>query len=188
MLDLKNTETVLEKRERVTIKLDKLKPAAVLIPYFIKDEKEHLLLTVRSQKVANHKGQIAFPGGNQEEGEGVTECALRETWEEVGILPKDVKIIGKTDDIVTVSSFRVTPVLARVPYPYEWEKNDFEIDEIIEVPILPLLDEKNITKNIITSSQGNFAVYYFQWGSYNIWGATGRIVANFLNLLYGKDL
>lgn len=188
MLDLDDVKSELTNRDRIVLKLDDLKPAAVLMPYFIKDGREHLLLTVRSQKVAEHKGQIAFPGGHVEPGEPLLDCALREAKEEVNIDPDDVKILGSIDDIVTVTSYRVTPFLGQIPYPYEFIKSDYEIDEIIEVPIAPLLDEKNITKNMIASTTGEFAVYYFQWGDYVIWGATGRILANLLNLLYGKDL
>lgn len=188
MLDLDKIKTLLKTRDRVVLDLDKLKPAAVLMPYFIKDNKEHLLLTVRSNQVANHKGQISFPGGYQEQGESLETCALREAWEEVGIKPLDANVIGITDDIVTVSSYRVTPFLAEIPYPYELKGNQFEISEILEVPLEPLLDEKNITKNIISSNHGDFAVYYFHWERYIIWGATGRIIANLLNLTYGKDL
>jgi 8-oxo-dGTP pyrophosphatase MutT (NUDIX family) len=188
VLDLEKVKQDLASRQCRELSLDSLKSAAVLMPYLVKDGKEHILLTVRSQTVANHKGQIAFPGGHQDPGEDLQTTALRETHEEVGIDPSDVEIIGILDDIVTISSYRVRPYLGRVPYPYTYKCSSEEIDEILLVPFEELLDEKNITINSISSNQGEFSVYYFHWNGHVIWGATGRILAQLINLLYGKDL
>lgn len=188
MLNWEKTESVITGRDRVVLSEKSLKPAAILMPYFIKDGKEHILLTVRSQQVPLHKGQIAFPGGRQEPGEDLETTALREAEEEVGIHPQDVELIGPTDDIVTITSYRVTPFLGKIPYPYEFNRNPEEIAEILLVPFEALLAEENITKNVVSSSIGEFPLYYFNWNSHVIWGATGRILANLLNLLYGKDL
>lgn len=188
MLNWEKTESIITGRDRVVLSEKSLKPAAVLMPYFIKDGKEHLLLTVRSQQVPQHKGQIAFPGGRQEPGENLATTALRETEEEIGILPKNVALIGPTDDIVTITSYRVTPFLGKIPYPYEFKRNPEEISKILLIPMEELLADENITKNVVSSSIGEYPLYYFQWGSHVIWGATGRILANLLNVLYEKDL
>jgi 8-oxo-dGTP pyrophosphatase MutT (NUDIX family) len=188
-LDLNEVKNTLKARERREIDLDSLKPAAILMPYFIKDGKEHLVLTKRSEGVAHHKGQVAFPGGHQELGEDLQTAALREAHEEVGIDPADVEVLGALDDIVTVSSYRVTPFLGKIPYPYDFVACDDEIAKLLLVPIENLTREENIGINKVSGEAlRDHRIYYFEWGGDPIWGATGRIVAQFLNLFYGKDL
>lgn len=188
MIDIQSAKNLLAERNQNKIPLETLAPAAVLIPYFVHNGREHLVLTKRSDTVATHKGQIAFPGGKPLEGETHLETALRETHEEVGITPSDVDVIGPLDDIVTVTSFRVRPYFGVIPYPYDFKICTQEIAELLLVPLDALVDEKNISKNLISNGDNQFSVYYFDWGAHCIWGATARILAQFLNLFYGKDL
>ena len=188
MIDPLQIKQQLSDRERLVLTEPSLKSAAVLMPYFIDNGREYLVLTVRSDQVRYHKGQIAFPGGNQDPGESLKTTALREAHEEVGIDPADVEILGAIDDIATVTSYRVTPYLGKIPHPYDFQLQETEIAELITVPINALLDDKNITQNTLSGSEGIFSVYYFRWEDYVIWGATGRILAQLLNILYGKDL
>ncbi|MGC8603366.1 MAG: NUDIX hydrolase, partial [Desulfomonilaceae bacterium] len=94
--------------------------AAVLVPIFRKDANLHLLLTQRSEMVEHHKGEISFPGGKLDVSDpDLRSCALRETLEEIGILPQDVKIIAELDDFYTVATnFHVVPFVGFIPYPY----------------------------------------------------------------------
>lgn len=110
-------------------------PAGVLIPLFMKEGTAHVLLTLRTNDVASHKGQISFPGGGWEDGDKTTlDTALRETQEEVGIRPADVEVIGELDDVMAVSSHRVTPYVGFIPHPYPLAVNTHEIAEVIEIP------------------------------------------------------
>ena len=186
-IDLEQAKRVLQVRERDVIPLELLRPAAVLIPYYEKDGEGHLVLTKRSSTVDTHKGQVAFPGGKQEEGEDLLTTALRETHEELGISPDDVEIIGPLDDIVTISDFRVTPYFGRIPHPYDYVLSEDEIESVFATPLSALMDDGNLVKNIITHEGNQYATYYFDWDGYTIWGATGRIVVQFLKLFFGKD-
>jgi 8-oxo-dGTP pyrophosphatase MutT (NUDIX family) len=90
---------LLLQRKRKVIFDNHLKRSAVLIPFFIKDGEYHILFIKRSQEVENHKGEISFPGGLCEKGdEGLEETALRESFEETGIHPQDVSLLGTLDD------------------------------------------------------------------------------------------
>ena len=118
-------------------------PAAIIIPFFNIEDQAHLLLTLRTDTVEHHKGQVAFPGGAREEQDkGLHDTALRETYEEVGIPPEIVKIVGQLDDFPTITNFLVTPYVATIPYPYPYEINKEEVAEILEVPIALFLSDE----------------------------------------------
>ena len=92
-----------------------LKCAAVLIPLTFYKEEWHMLFTRRTDRVESHKGQVAFPGGACDDGETTPEqTALREAEEEIGINPADVKVIGRLSRMITISNFRVSPVVGVV--------------------------------------------------------------------------
>ncbi|HRJ75325.1 MAG TPA: CoA pyrophosphatase, partial [Anaerolineales bacterium] len=90
----------------------KLRSAAVLLPLTYFQNEWHILFTRRTDKVESHKGQVSFPGGATEEGEtSAEETALREVHEEIGVLPNDVNVIGRLSNMITISKFRVSPVV-----------------------------------------------------------------------------
>lgn len=163
---------------------DNLTPAAVLIPVFEKNNESHLLFTKRTDKVRHHKGQISFPGGKYEiSDQDLQITALRETYEEIGLKMDDVNIIGKINNMVTNTSFIVSPYVGIIPYPYEFQTSNDEIAELIEVPVSHLLDKKCFREEIREYNGKTFPVYYFDYGKYTIWGVTGKILLDFLTLL-----
>ena len=181
--ELKQT---LSQRQRLALNQPDRVPAAVLIPFFVKDGCYHVLLTKRTQRVATHKGQICFPGGacGPEDTTPLT-TALREGFEEVGLKAGDVQVIGQMDDILTVSSnFVVTPFVAMIPYPYHFVVSSEEIDELIEVPLSSLLDTGNFheepTNDIIPTCS-------YVYKGQVVWGATARILRQLLSLLPGQS-
>ena len=97
------------------------RPAAVLVPLLQAEGEWRLLLTQRTHTVESHKGQVAFPGGRVDpEDESRVATALRETEEEIG-LPRDrVRVLGQLDELLTVTQYRVTPVVGVVPWPWDW--------------------------------------------------------------------
>lgn len=102
--------------------------AAVLIPLFFKEDHAHILFTKRTDNVEHHKGQISFPGGMRDaEDKNLLDTAMRESWEEMGIQPKDVTILGKSDTFLTNTNFLVTPYVGYYSYPYEYLINEGEI-------------------------------------------------------------
>ena len=96
----------------------RLKNAAVLVPLTYVQNEWHLLFTRRTDRVHSHKGQVSFPGGASDEGETTPEqTALREADEEIGLRPADVKVLGMLSQLITISSFRVTPIVGIIPWP-----------------------------------------------------------------------
>jgi len=173
---LNHLQTALFSRKRKALEQPHHDRAAVLVPLFIKEGICHLLFTKRSRQVKTHKGEISFPGGMMDEGDsGLEETALREAFEEIGLKREDVQVIGALDDIMTSTGFIVTPFVGFFHYPYPFKVSHFEIEEMIEVPLSFLLGEaarREVPENLS-----------YQYGTHTIWGATARILSQFLNLL-----
>jgi len=175
---------ILSARERMVIEHPPFSHAAVLVPLFKKGEDCHLLFTKRSEEVKYHKGEISFPGGVvDEEDSELVSTALREAFEEIGLEENDVQIIGILDDIVTITEFIVTPVVGLFPYPYPFKISKVEIAEMIEVPLSSLLREDCFSEREIIRMGRKEMVYAFQYKDHVIWGATARILKQFLDLI-----
>jgi len=175
---------ILSSRKRRVIEHPPFSHAAVLVPLFKKAEACHLLFTKRSEQVKYHKGEISFPGGVvDEEDKELVSTALREASEEIGLKEGDVQIIGLLDDIVTTTQFIVTPIVGLFPYPYPFKVSEVEIAELIEVPLSFLLVEDNLSQREIFRGDQKEIIYFYQYGNHTIWGATARILKQFLDLI-----
>jgi 8-oxo-dGTP pyrophosphatase MutT (NUDIX family) len=175
---------ILNARERRVIEQPSLARAAVLVPLFEKGGACHIVFTKRSDNVRYHKGEISFPGGVFDEIDLELErTALREAFEEIGLKEDDVQIIGILDDIVTVTEFIVTPFVGLFPYPYPFKVSEIEIAELIEVPLSALLDEDCFSEREIIRGTGKEVVLAYQYQDHIIWGATARILKQFLDLI-----
>ena len=164
--------------------------AAVLIPLFIKGNASHVLLTKRTNRVEEHKGQISFPGGHVEDGDSSPrETALREAYEEVGIQREDVHVLGRADDAGTLSSnFIVHPFVGFISYPYPFRINAQEVRHIIEVPLRVFTQgspEDHLGDVEYGGRTYHGIVYPCDGGV--IWGATARIMENLVQIL-GNNL
>jgi 8-oxo-dGTP pyrophosphatase MutT (NUDIX family) len=176
--------TILSSRKRRVIEHPPFSHAAVLVPLFKKGDGCHLLFTKRSDQVKHHKGEISFPGGVvDEEDLELINTALREAHEEIGLKQNDVQIIGILDDIVTITEFIVTPIVGLFPYPYPFKVSEVEIAELIEVPLSSLLREKSFSEKEIIRGGQKEAVYAYEYEKHIIWGATARILKQFLDLI-----
>lgn len=162
-----------------------LRRAAVLVPLYQADGETFLLLTRRTQMVEHHKGQIAFPGGAADEGEDLLQTALRETFEEIGIPPEQVEILGRLPDTeVTVSGFRVTPYVGVIPHPYPFRLNAEEIEDLVSVPLAAFRDPANLRVEQREWAPGRRTkVYYYTYEGQTIWGATARIIKDLVDAL-----
>jgi len=177
-------QKMLSSRKRRVIEHPPFSHAAVLVPLFQKGKDCHLLFTKRSEEVKYHKGEISFPGGMvDEEDKELINTALREADEEIGLKERDVQIIGVLDDIVTITEFIVTPIVGLFPYPYPFKVSEVEIAELIEVPLASLLEEDCFSEREIFRGGQKEVVYAYQYGKHIIWGATARILNQFLNLI-----
>jgi 8-oxo-dGTP pyrophosphatase MutT (NUDIX family) len=159
------------------------KESSVLVPVFIKDNELYILFTKRSFDVLHHKGQISFPGGAVSEADNSPlETALRESWEEIGIAPEDVKIIGRLDDALTVSSnFLIRPFVGLIPYPYKFTINPNEIIELVEVPVKSLMNKMNFKAEYQEHENEEIKVYFYKYKGKVIWGATAFILKQLLD-------
>ena len=156
--------------------------AAVLVPLFVRDRQLWILFTRRTDTVEHHRGQISFPGGAEEGGdESLFQTALRETEEELGIAPPDVRLLGRLSPIVTITDFYVEPYVAAIPQPYVFRPAASEIAEVLEVPVLALLDPSILeTKSLPGRSE---PILFYHHGEHVIWGATARILSELLETL-----
>lgn len=190
MMDLKENlieliKFSLSKRERRKIENPSFSHAAVLVPIFMRDNTYYILFTKRTDQVKYHKGEISFPGGmaNRKDFD-LRRTALREAFEEIGLREEDVEILGILDDIVTITGFIVTPYVGHFPYPYPFKVSKFEIEEIIEVPIPYLFNKESFSEREIERMGRKELVYSYQYRNHIIWGATARILKQFLDLIF----
>ncbi len=159
-------------------------PASVLLLLYDRDDGIHLLFQERSHHVEHHKGQISFPGGARDEGDrGAAFTALRETHEEVGVVPEDVDLLGEIDEIWTISDFRVRPFVGWLgKWPYAFRFAPREVASLIEAPLDHLADPANLVDDV-REVEGRRVVFpAYRWGDHLIWGATARILTNFLDV------
>ena len=154
-----------------------LRPAGVLAPIVQQNDGLALLLTKRSSALKHHPGQIAFPGGKQDEGDAdVIAAALREAEEEIGLPRGHVDVLGTLPAHETVTSFQVTPVIGFVDDLFEIRPEAGEVDEVFAVPLTHVLDPSNY---VVQSRRwrGQHRHYYtVPYGPYYIWGATARML------------
>ena len=160
--------------------------AAVLVPLYEREGQYHVLFTLRTEHVEHHKGQISFPGGAADpEDPDLEFTALRETFEEIGVRPEDVEVLGRLDDIVTITNFLVTPYVGvvRGPVPYPFRHNEHEVAELLEVPLSHLMEEANFVQETREIGGRLTPTHSYRFGEHVIWGATARILRGFLDLL-----
>lgn len=162
-------------------------PAAVLVLLEPLESGPHVIFTRRTDRVAHHKGQISFPGGTMDPGDpDLRWTALRETHEEIGVRPEDVEILGRLDDMLTITNFRVTPFVGLLtgPVPYPFRPAEDEVAEILEVPLAHLLDPGCLEPEERVLPDGrSVSMHAYRFGDHLIWGATARMLRCFLDLL-----
>lgn len=161
-------------------------PASVLMPIILREAVPTLLLTQRTAHLHDHAGQVSFPGGRVEAGDGsAIETALRETEEEVGLHRRHVDVIGTLPDYVTATGYRVTPVVAIVQPPFELRADPFEVAEIFEVPLPFLMDGANHQRRTVDfpNGIGRRSFYTMPYDRFFIWGATAGMLRNLFHFL-----
>jgi 8-oxo-dGTP pyrophosphatase MutT (NUDIX family) len=147
------------------------------------DDEWHLLFTRRTDRVESHKGQVSFPGGACEEGETTPEqTALREAHEEVGINPKDVRVLGRLANMITISHFHVTPVVGVIQWPYVFRLENTEVARVFTMPLEWLAKPSNRWQFPVPIGSRSVIVYHPFDGEL-LWGATARMTVDFLEAL-----
>lgn len=181
---LDRLRAILTKRPAIEIHAPQHRRACVLIPLIRRDAGWSILFTRRSEHLAAHSGQIAFPGGAVEGDESLEQAAVREAQEEVGIPPEHVEIIGRLDDLVTHSGFLVAPFAAVIHEPFAYVIQESEVVEVFEVPVEALLDVSNPEVRYVSFRGKSYPAYFYHHGPYEIWGLTGRMLKAFLDVVW----
>lgn len=154
-----------------------LRAAGVLVPIDLSGAEPRLILTKRSSALKHHPGQIAFPGGKQDESDAdVTAAALREAEEEIGLGRDIVEVLGHLPGHETVTGFVVTPTIGLIRHPFEIRAEPGEVEEVFRVPLGHVLDPEKFA--IESRRWRGRKRHYFTvpYGPYYIWGATARIL------------
>jgi 8-oxo-dGTP pyrophosphatase MutT (NUDIX family) len=164
-----------------------LKCAAVLLPLVCWQDDWQLVFTRRTEVVEHHKGQVSFPGGGCNEEESTHEqTAVREAEEEIGLKAVDVRLLGRLNEVLTITHFRVTPVVGVMPWPYEIRPEPAEVERVFTVPLLWLSQPGNWTEQSVTPAglpRSFQVITYHPYDGEILWGASARIVHNFLSVL-----
>ena len=161
-----------------------LKAAAVLVPIVEHDGALTVLLTKRTDHLADHAGQISFPGGRIEPEDADPEhAALREAREEVGLPAEQVELIGRLDTYRTRTGFEVVPVVGLVRPPLVLAPDPYEVAEVFEVPLSFILDPVNheLHKRELRGATRTF--YVLPYEGRHIWGATAGMLVNLAQVL-----
>ncbi len=178
-------DAALSRRPRVTLDRSDLVSAAVLVPVTDHDG-PHLVFTKKTSGVPHHKGQFSFPGGVVETSDGSrVETALREAWEEIRLPAEAVEVLGLLDDTPTrATNFVITPVVGIVRDPVEFKPDGREIERVIEVPLATLRDPSILRTELWERDGESHPVLFYQVSAEDlVWGATARILSQFLALL-----
>ena len=156
-----------------------LMPAAVLVPVVLRPQGASVVLTRRNEGLTHHAGQVSFPGGRIESGDGgAVDAALREAQEEIGLDPGLVEIMGFLDRYATITGFGVTPVLGLVAPEASFVRDPGEVAEIFEVPLAFLLDPANRELHTREFLGRVRSFHVFRFGTHEIWGATAAMIVN----------
>ena len=174
------------------------RPAAVLVPLFEEGGESRVVLTVRSDHVRSHQGEVAFPGGRLEPGEGVVEAALRESADEVSLDPSLVSVIGELTAMPTISSNSVmTPVVAELERRPDLTANPAEVERVFDVALRDLVADGvfheewwSVPGRAGASGfpDGEFPVWFFEVAGETVWGATARTLMELICLVLGVEL
>lgn len=162
-----------------------LRDAAVLVPIVDRGDRSSVILTQRTANMRTHSGQVAFPGGAIDPGDGSPEAAaMREAEEEIGLPSAFVEPLGRLPQYLAPTGFRITPVLAVVRDNYPMTINQDEVDDAFEVPFAFLMDPSNHRRESRVWQGKERHFYIMPYGERYIWGVTAGILRTLYERLY----
>lgn len=163
--------------------------AAVLVGLIERADGIHVLLTERAAHLAHHPGQISFPGGRLDEADAdPVAAALREAEEEVGLVAREVEVLGWLPPRLTGTGFAVTPIVGWLAPAFEARPDPAEVNSAFEVPVDYLLEPGNLRQMTRERYGTRFLVYEYHYGSHRIWGATAAILTQFFEVIDAKTI
>ena len=181
--NIDNNEIVRYEKNLSEKKINEMKLAAVLVCFFKRKDEYYLPLIKRPMHEKNHPGQIALPGGAMEENETLERTALREAFEEVGIIPENIEILGKMTPLpVPVSKYVITPFIGITEHEPKWNINENEVDELIILKFKDLIDSNNGYYEDWNLNGNMLRVPIFKIINKKIWGATAAVLSELIVL------
>jgi len=187
---LEEVEKRLESRPVLRIgETDGLTRASVLVPLYVAHGELWVLLTLRSDSLPHHAGQIAFPGGAAEdEDPDEVATALREAEEEIGIPTDKVLVLGFLDDLATPTGFLISPVVGAIPYPFEVNLAEGEVEAVLPVPFTFLSNPEMVEQQVFTINGREVVSPVYHYRGQRVWGATARIITGLVERLTGTPV
>jgi 8-oxo-dGTP pyrophosphatase MutT (NUDIX family) len=178
-------DSTFEERDIFVIRPNGPVAAAVLIPIVWHESGPGILLTLRSDRLSSHAGQVAFPGGRIERGETAEAAALREAAEEVGLDPRLPEIVGALPEHLTGTGYRVTPVVAFLDPPLSLSPEPGEVQAIFELPLATVLDPAApaLKSREVRGKMRDYWVWPHD--THLIWGATAAMLMGLARVLRG---
>lgn len=167
--------------ETLSTDLNEGRPAATLVLLYPGPSGDaHFVLTVRRAHLRAHAGQVSLPGGRLEDGETPEVAARREAFEEVGVAPEAVDLLGRLTPLyIPPSRFSVWPVVASTPVRPPFVAQEAEVAAVLEVPVADVLDPGRRGRALRDAPLGRFDVPYFDLAGREVWGATAMMLAEF---------
>lgn len=158
--------------------LESFRRAAVLIPVTrLMDDQSHVVLTVRSENLKSHAGQISLPGGSTEAHDtDEIHTALRESHEEIGLHPGKVEVLGQLGELALPSGFRVTPVVGIIENDLQFAACPIEVADIFQAPLELVLDPNAYVRSSVRFKNQQREILELHYEDYRIWGATAAIL------------
>jgi len=165
------------------------KKSGVLLLLYYKNDILNLVFIIRAIDKSVHSGQISFPGGKYDKvDKNLIDTSLRETFEEIGVNPLDIQVLGNlTNLFIPVSNYIVSPYIGFSSIKPSFKLNDSEVAGIIEIPLAHFLDEQNRITGTVDVRGTKYEVPVFKVGEHQIWGATAMILSEFVDLLKNID-
>jgi 8-oxo-dGTP pyrophosphatase MutT (NUDIX family) len=161
-----------------------VRPAAVIALFYPHADQWYLPLTLRTQHLNDHAGQVSFPGGAREPGETSQQCALRELREELGVVSEGIHIIGRLSPaFVYVSNFLVQPFVAVSSHRPAFRPDPLEVEQVLEVSVKHLLDATNYSSLTLPHRAITYLAPCITFRGHNIWGATSVMLSELIGIL-----
>jgi len=183
-LTLDYVRSCLSLRKRAAAPPEGLLPAGVLAPVFMAAGELSVLLTQRTMHLKDHQGQISFPGGVRDpEDPDLLTTALRETHEEIGLAPEKVEVLGDLAPVDTATGYWINPFVALIPYPYDFRLNHHEVHRLLVFPVAAFCAPERWHTGPYTYKNQTMQVYCWKYQDTVIWGATARMLLDFLSRL-----
>ena len=183
ILYLSDIRKVLQITSGKTYKGHGLKDSAVMLLLSAEKDNLKVILTRRSMHVGHHKGEICFPGGKKEQGDDtLLDTALRETQEEIGVVTKDIEVLGHIDEVTTTTGFLIRPYVGII----QSHRNfliSAEVDSILEMPIECLFSDDNRRDEVRLSKEYALKSTNYVFDGNVVFGATARMLDHFSKLI-----